>query len=292
MSKVVYLTPERAWGWKDFLEALKPRVPPATFHGALASLHLISRAQNELVLGLRDNFCVGLAKEHLPALRECARIVAGLELPVVLVADDQYQVPEAEPQKEASALAQPSAQAQESLQKEVEAARAVGYTSRLLVQATLPHSKPGPDEYIFERSNGYVTIRIMADPKYGLPYGTYPRLILAFIVTEAVRTKSPIIELGASMTEFMDRAFGLSCTGGKQGSVARLSDHMQRLVSAHIAAEYQRSGEWQRVGLSPLQKVSMFWDPKNPTHMARWHSIVELSQPFFEEMTRSTSISG
>ncbi len=39
--------------------------------------------------------------------------------------------------------------------------------------------------------------------KRGLPYGTYPRLLLAWLNTEAVRTKERTIILGHSLSEFM-----------------------------------------------------------------------------------------
>lgn len=178
-----------------------------------------------------------------------------------------------------------SIEAEEAVSREVEEARRVGYTSRLLVQATLPHSKPGPEEYVFQRSNGYVSLKIIADPAYGLPYGTYPRLILAFITAEAVRTKSPIIRLGGSLRQFLKR-MNLDCSGGAQGSAPRLREHMRRLFTATIAAEWCRDGEWHRLGFSPVEKVSMFWDPKNPEKMTGWHATIQLNQSFFEEITR------
>ena len=73
--------------------------------------------------------------------------------------------------------------------EEVEAkeAGALGYMARVLVQATLPHSDP--KVAIFERTNGKFSLVVMGHPQVGLPYGVYPRLILAWLVTEAVKTK-------------------------------------------------------------------------------------------------------
>ena len=63
----------------------------------------------------------------------------------------------------------------------------LGFLGQALVQTTLPHSDPGVP--FFERTSGAVSLSIIANPKFGLPFGTVPRLLLAWICTEAVRTK-------------------------------------------------------------------------------------------------------
>ena len=62
---------------------------------------------------------------------------------------------------------------------EAESAReadALGFMARVLVQATLPHSAQEGNE--FTRSNGHLTVSILAPSEIGLPYGSYPRLLL------------------------------------------------------------------------------------------------------------------
>jgi hypothetical protein len=70
----------------------------------------------------------------------------------------------------------------------------LGFMARIFVQATLPHSRPMVHE--FERVNGRYSLHLVAPPSVGLPYGSYPRLVLAWLTTEAVRTRSPEIRLG------------------------------------------------------------------------------------------------
>jgi hypothetical protein len=48
----------------------------------------------------------------------------------------------------------------------------------------MPHSKPA--ESFFERSNGSVTLTMMAPPKIGLPYGSMPRLLMVWITTDKI----------------------------------------------------------------------------------------------------------
>ena len=70
----------------------------------------------------------------------------------------------------------------------IDRAPLVGFLARALVQATLPHSDPKSNEFV--RRNGHLTLSIMAPRNVGLPYGRYPRLVLAYLSTEAVRRKT------------------------------------------------------------------------------------------------------
>src|SRR5580693_9077460 len=106
--------------------------------------------------------------------------------------------------------------------------RDAAYLPRELVQVTLPHKNPG-NVAAWQRTNGNLTVAIqagwnIADKKsYGYPYGTHPRLLLFWITTEAIRTKSRRLELGNSLSGFMAE-LGLSAnTGrGKRGDAKRL----------------------------------------------------------------------
>jgi hypothetical protein len=177
--------------------------------------------------------------------------------------------------------------AREALERELELERReVGFSSRLLVQATLPHSEPDIAESTeFERSNGYVKVRIQARKEFGFPYGTYPRLLLSWITTEAVRTKSPDLVLGDSLSEFMGD-LGLATTGGREGSISRLRNHMQRLFTSTVSATYQDAGRWVDVGFRPVEKAQLFWDPKSPEQSSLWRSTISLNKTFFDEIVR------
>lgn len=90
----------------------------------------------------------------------------------------------------------------------------VAFLSRLLVQANLPYREP--PESSFVRRNGALTLTLQAPPQIGLPFGRYPRLLLAWLGTEVVRTKSPEIELGESLSATM-RELGITPSGGDKG---------------------------------------------------------------------------
>ena len=65
-------------------------------------------------------------------------------------------------------------------------ADALGFMAKMLVQTTLPHrAQPGKQ---YTRTDGDVTLSITDLGGAGLPYGAYPRLILVWMTTEALRT--------------------------------------------------------------------------------------------------------
>lgn len=97
-------------------------------------------------------------------------------------------------------------------------AGAVGYLARMLVQVTMPHAKQKSNE--FTRRNGSFSVTMLASTEYGLPYGTVPRLLLAWLTTEAVRTRESTLVLGSSLSSFLHR-LGYTATGGKTGSIGR-----------------------------------------------------------------------
>jgi hypothetical protein len=178
--------------------------------------------------------------------------------------------------------------AKEAMLREADiAVREVGYSARLLVQATLPHSRPKDGATEFKRSNGFVSVKIIADSDYGLPFGTYPRLLLTWVTTEATRTKSPHLVLGNSLSEFMTKLDLNYVGGGPRGSMSLIRQHMQRLFSSTVAATYERDGQWHDVRMAPVEEAHLFWDPKSPTQGALWQSTIELNRKFYEEITKS-----
>jgi hypothetical protein len=160
-------------------------------------------------------------------------------------------------------------------------AGALGFFARMLVQVTMPHSKPDSNE--FERRNGPLVLSMMAPSKVGLPYGTYPRLLMAWITTEAVRTKSRELELGHSLTEFLGR-LGLTSAGGPRGPITVLRQQMLRLFSSSVSWTWTNDRRDLGVSFHPIEKRSLWWDPKTPGQVAFFQSTLSLNETFFREI--------
>ena len=63
----------------------------------------------------------------------------------------------------------------------------------------------------YVRCNGPYSLVMIAGGLNKLPYGNIPRLLLAWVCTEAVRTQSRELVFGASLSAFM-RDLGLEAT--------------------------------------------------------------------------------
>jgi hypothetical protein len=171
------------------------------------------------------------------------------------------------------------------------------FMARQLVQCTLPHANPG-NVPIWSRSNGNLTLGIQqgydlrTGQPIGYPFGSIPRLLLFWITTEAVQTKTRRLELGKSLSAFM-RDIGLDPnTGrGKRGDAPRLREQMRRLFAAHISFEQtlesnDRQGQrWLHMHVAP--KGELWWDPKQPLQDDLWGSWIELGEDFFTAITAS-----
>ncbi len=164
------------------------------------------------------------------------------------------------------------------------AAGEVGFFARALVQATLPHSDPGGNEFV--RENGHYTLTILAPAHLGLPYGRYPRLVLAYLNTEAVRTKRRRISLGRTLSHFC-RDLGIVPTSGPRGSLRQLRKQMERLFSCSFQCVYQAADRGQHAGDGFLlaERRALWWDPESSTQELVECSFVELSERFFREAT-------
>ena len=179
--------------------------------------------------------------------------------------------------------------------QEAKEAGRLGFMARVLVQATMPHSNPG-NVQAWGRENG--AFSMVMKPGFikqnnefesiGLPYGAYPRLLLAWLTTEAVRTKSPTLTLGDSLSGFMHE-IGLLPTGGRWGTIGRLKEQMRRLFAASIGCTYSEklAGEVAReagLNFSVATAYDLWWHPQHAEQAALWQSTVTLSQEFFNEV--------
>lgn len=166
--------------------------------------------------------------------------------------------------------------------EEAHRASTVGYMARLLAQATMPHSKTS--ELSHSRTNGVLTVKLLADPDVGLPYGHYPRILLSWITTEAVRTGSPALELGHNLSSFM-KQLNLIPAGGRWGTITRLRDHLDRLFGCSITSiEETGSGHLRKIAMRPIEAQELWWDPRRPNQDNLWKSRILLNTTFFNSI--------
>lgn len=169
----------------------------------------------------------------------------------------------------------------------------MAFLAKHLVQVTLPHSDPGNVE-IWTRCNGHLTlsiVRVQRDAKngrlIGYPYGTIPRLLLYWLTSEAVRTKSRTVKLGNTLSQFM-KEVGLNpeTGGGKRSDAVRLREQMTRLFASSISFQYAEEGQgtsW--LNMPVTRRAQLWWNPTSPHQGDLFESWIELGEDFYEAIT-------
>lgn len=172
----------------------------------------------------------------------------------------------------------------------------IAFFSKYLLQCTLPHSKP-KDQDVFVRRNGTFTLVIQpgwsveSGTSLGVPYGSIPRLVLAWMITEAIQRKNRRINLGSNLADFL-RALGYdSRSRGPRCDAKRVRRSIDQLMGAKISVKTsERVDEYlcERTNhMLVAPKSELWWDVKDPSQALLWGSWIELSQEFFEFITKS-----
>ena len=159
----------------------------------------------------------------------------------------------------------------------------LGFMARLMALCSLPRTNPG-NQLQYVRTNGPYKLGMTAGLDNKLPYGNFPRLLLAWVSTEAVRTQSRVLVLGDSLSDFM-RALGVYSAGGGNAGI-KLRNQMRRLFNAHIQLIYEDEHGEASVSSSVTDSTELWWNVRKPGERSLWESKIELSEKFFQEIIR------
>ena len=155
-----------------------------------------------------------------------------------------------------------------------------GFMARMMALCSLPRTNPG-NQLQYKRVNGPYTLHMIAGGSNKLPYGNLPRLLLAWVSTEAVRTGRRMLILGDSLSEFM-RTLGVYSSAG--GVANRLRNQMDRLFNAHVSMIYEDEHGKATVNSLIARRTEFWWNPKRPDERVLWESKIELGEDFFNEI--------
>ena len=159
-----------------------------------------------------------------------------------------------------------------------EAEADLGFMARMMALCSLPRTNPG-NRKEYKRVNGPYTLYMNAVGGNKLPFGNIPRLLLAWVCTEAVRTQSREIVLGRSLSKFM-RALDIvsSDSGGASGIRTRLRNQMKRLFGCTVQLIYEDDHGEARVSAFIADRTEFWWNERKPNQPVLWESKIELSE--------------
>jgi hypothetical protein len=165
------------------------------------------------------------------------------------------------------------------------------YQHTVLCQTCLPYRNPGDAVREWEREQGATALKVSAGEardtttgtwvKLGLPWGPKPRLILAHLNAEALRTGKPLVEVEGSLTAFVER-IGLCCDGR---TINVVKDQLARLSAAQIRMAIAH-GEHARQVQAHIVTGFDLWFPKDERQRVLWPTAIQLSLDYFESLQR------
>ena len=158
----------------------------------------------------------------------------------------------------------------------------LGFMGRTMALCSLPRSNPG-NRKEYKRVNGPFTLYMVAGGGNKLPFGNLPRLLLAWVSTEAVRTQSRELVLGRSLSEFM-RTPDIYSSSGRVHT--RLRNQMKRLFGCTVTMVYEEPGGFARVSSFVADKHEFWWNERKPNESSLWESKIYLGEQFFNEIIR------
>jgi len=160
--------------------------------------------------------------------------------------------------------------------------RRIGIMHAGFAMTALPHK--ALDQTVWTRTGGKITLRIESgfDPAQnchvGIPFGSIARMILLYLQTEAVKTRSRDIELGRSMNRWLT-TMGLE-VGGKTYRLVR--EQSRRLSMCRLTFYRSMPGALQ------VSNGSFVCDAILPTtddaQLSLWREVVRLDEQFFASL--------
>jgi len=184
----------------------------------------------------------------------------------------------------------------------------LAFSAKELVLVNFPHTDPDGSKRAahvpcktWVRENGAYSLILQSgayvdkresDPekrtKYlGIPYGATARLLLFFIMTEAIRTDTRKVKLGKSFNDFLTKLGG-GKDRGKKSLSASVIEQFNRLTSAKISLQVNQQTETHDIETTifiQIAEAKEFWHSrKKKDQSSFFESYVLLTEDFFRKL--------
>src|SRR5215217_6628967 len=162
-----------------------------------------------------------------------------------------------------------------------------GYVHAGFAMTALPHKRTDDPEWV--RDGADIRLRIESGKTHdgtvvGVPFGYVARLILLYLQTEAIKTRSREVELGRSMHSWL-KAMGLNSGGKGYEAVREQSRRLSlcRLTFYRVAegGEAVLNGGFVREAILPAREVA-----GDGAQLSLWRETVVLDEVFYESLIR------
>lgn len=162
------------------------------------------------------------------------------------------------------------------------------YLVREFVQCSFPYSNPGIEVANWSRRNGDLTFTVTrTNPRFPLPYGSLPRLVMFYVCTWIIENKAKSIPLEGSLAQALSD-FGYSEASAKKGtSRKRFKEQVLALCNAALSFHYDTEPRNKGFNVMFATKYDLWWDEQSPNQGALFPSYIEVTEEFFNAVMRS-----
>lgn len=168
----------------------------------------------------------------------------------------------------------------------------IAYLHAILCQVGLPRGpKAVEGQTVFERICGGAALRVTAGALWNgaelvqqpIPYGANPRLVLAWLNTQAVKTRSAVIPVGESAAEFL-RLLGKQSTGGRNGTLTSFKKQIQALAACHMTLGFNAAGRAYTYNGQPVKQFEAWITPRDEHQRPLWPGVVTFSDDYYKSL--------
>lgn len=163
----------------------------------------------------------------------------------------------------------------------------------VLALCGLPYTRQPLEIREYHRKQGRMSLIVKAGellspdnewvPQY-LPFGSRARLLLLHLCSEAVRQKSPTIEIEDSLTAFL-HAMHYPATGGPRGTLTAFKQQVNALAACSMKIGTWDGAKSTTINTSPFSSIDV-WFPTDPGQRILWPSTVTFSREFFDTLAK------
>ncbi len=163
----------------------------------------------------------------------------------------------------------------------------------VLAHCTLPYDRPAADIREWNKKQGRMQLSVTAGKLLSpdgqwidqpLPWGTRARLILIHLCSEAIRNKSPDIQVEDSLSGFI-KSMGFTVTGGKNGTLAAFKEQINALAACSMRIGLFDGNRAKTVNTQPFSSLDVWLSPE-PDHHLMWPSTISFSKEFYDTLKK------
>lgn len=168
----------------------------------------------------------------------------------------------------------------------------IAYLHAIMCQVGLPRGPKAVEGLtVFERMCGGAALRVTAGALWDgeklvqqpIPYGANPRLMLSWLNTQAVKTRSPVIPVGDSAAEFL-RMLGKESTGGKNGTLTSFKKQIQALAACHMTLGFNAAGRAYTYNGQPVKQFEAWIQHRDAQQRPLWPGVVTFSEDYYSSL--------